>query len=94
MKTGFTTIPTVTKTPKGNKVVYAADGGVILRTSTRDYKYVLFGLCNTYFNTETKKTEEGPDEWRFVGMGNNAQNLVNSWKSIWHCSKFEVVTIN
>jgi hypothetical protein len=85
--------PEVTKTKKGDKTIYAADGKVI-RTSKRDYKFALFGLCKTQYNSETrqwKELEEG--EWRFVGLGNNAQNLLNSWKNIFRCQRFHIETI-
>jgi hypothetical protein len=91
MKT--TAIPQVIKTQKGKKTVYISNG-TILRTSTRDYKYALFGLIHSCFNHETRQWDEIPEgEWRLVGFGNNAQNLVNSWKSIFRCERFEVVTV-
>lgn len=83
----------VTKVQKGAKVVYM-HGDDVLRTSKRDYKYALFGLCFTKWNEATMKTEElAEGEWRFVGLGNDAKRLLDSWKSIWKCSKFRVVTV-
>lgn len=84
-------LPQVTKGAKGSKTVYTCDGK-ILRTSKRDYKYVLFGLVH-YFNPETRKVDETKLEWHHVGFGNNPQTLINSWKSIFRCQRFEVVTI-
>ena len=85
--------PKVTKTQKGGKTVYASAGNV-LRTSKRDYKYALFGLCFTKWNEETRSVDElAEGEWRFVGLGNDAKRLLDSWKNIWHCSRFTVVTI-
>lgn len=86
-------IPQVTKTQKGKKTVYTSNGN-ILRTSTRDYKYALFGLLHSRYNSETRQWEDVPEGyWRIVGFGNNAYNLISSWKTIFHCERFEVVTI-
>ena len=84
--------PQVTKAIKGKKTIYTANG-VTLRTSTRDYKFALFGLCHHKYNPTTCKVEEVPAEWRIIGFGNNATNLLNSWKNIFHADAYEIVTI-
>lgn len=86
-------ISPVIKTRKGKKTIYTCDGK-ILRTSVRDYKYVLFGLSRMGYVPETKQWVDIPDGvWLCVGFGNNAQRLVSSWKNIVHYNRFEVVEI-
>lgn len=85
---------TVTKTFKGNKIVYLWDN-TILRTSKRDYNFALFGLCSKVIDKETGEwsRKEEDLEWRFICMGNNAQNILNTGKSYFKAYRYSVVTI-
>ena len=86
-------ISPVTKAQKGGKTIYNWEGK-ILRTSKRDYKYVLFGLCMSKYMPEKREYVDIPDgEWRCIGFGNDAKRLVSSWKGIFRAAKYEVVTI-
>lgn len=85
-------VPQVTRIQKGSKTVYMANGKV-LRNSTKEYKYALFGLLDVEWNPETRKQEASPLHWNLVGFGNNPTNLVNSWKNIFHCIEFGIATI-
>jgi hypothetical protein len=71
--------PQVFKTQRNGKTIYTFNGQVA-RNSKRDYKYALVGQPRKALGAT------GDGDWQVIGFGNNAQNLVNSWKSIkWHC---------
>lgn len=85
---------TVTKTLKGNKVIYTW-GDKILRTSKRDYNFALFGLCSNVYNKVTKEWSKRDEdlEWRFICMGNNPQNVLNTGKSYFKAFEYSIITI-
>lgn len=86
-------ISPVIKTQKGGKTIYTWEGKT-LRTSVRDYKYVLFGLSHERYNPEKSRWEGNPaGAWVCIGFGNNAQRLFSSWKGITFYDKYEVVEI-
>jgi hypothetical protein len=85
--------PQVIKEQNGKKIVYSADGKV-LRNSTKDYNYALFGLLNTEWNPETRQKEASPLHWNLVGFGNDPIYMVWHWRNIFHCIQFAVVNIS
>jgi hypothetical protein len=76
----------VFKTQRNGKTIYTFNGQVE-RTSKRDYKYALLGQPRKALGAT------GDGDWAVIGFGNNAQNVINSWKSIKSHCELKVVEI-
>ena len=64
----------------GNKVVKKA--------SKRIYKYMLIG-----FSKADKGAWRDGKDWFFIGIGNNAKTIVNSWKRLYSHCELKVINI-
>ena len=61
---------------------------VVKKSSKRTYKYMLIG-----FSKADKGAYRDGTDWFFIGMGNNAKSIVNSWKSLYSHCELKVINI-
>ena len=61
---------------------------VVKKASKRVYKYMLIGFSKA----EKGAWRDGAD-WFFIGLGNNAKSIVNSWKSLYSHCELQVINI-
>ena len=70
--------------------IFANNDGnkVVKKASKRIYKYMLIG-----FSKAEKGAYRDGTDWFFIGMGNNAKSIVNSWKSLYSHCELKVINI-
>ena len=61
---------------------------VVKKASKRIYKYMLIGFAKA-----DKGAWRDGTGWFFIGMGNNAKSIVNSWKSLYSHCELQVINI-
>jgi len=76
----------VIKSENNGKFIYSFNGKVF-RNSKRDYR---FGLM---FKSVKSMGGSVDGDFYLVALGNNANNLVSSWKHIYHYGELKVVEI-
>lgn len=82
---------TMIQNPNGtHQYIFQNNGGerIVKKASKRVYKYMLIGLAKAALGA----CNDGND-WFFIGMGNNATNVVNSWKSLYSHCELQVINI-
>ena len=87
----FITFAKMTQNPNGTyQYIFANNDGnkVVKKASKRIYKYMLIG-----FSKADKGAYRDGTDWFFIGMGNNAKSIVNSWKSIYSHCELKVINI-
>ena len=61
---------------------------VVKKASKRIYKYMLIGFAKA-----DKGAWRDGKGWFFIGMGNNAKSIVNSWKNLYSHCELKVINI-
>ena len=87
----FITFAKMTQNPNGTyKYMFVNNAGqkVVKKSSKRIYKYMLIG-----FSKAEKGAYRDGTDWFFIGMGNNAKSIVNSWKSLYSHCELKVINI-
>ena len=82
---------TMIQNPNGtHQYIFQNNGGerIVKKASKRVYKYMLIGLAKAALGA----CNDGND-WFFIGMGNNAKSIVNTWKNIYSHCELQVINI-
>lgn len=61
---------------------------VVKKASKRVYKYMLIG-----FSKAEKGAWRDGSDWFYIGLGNNAKSIVNSWKNLYFHCELQVINI-